>query len=158
MEQKSLSKWLKVIILGMGICGMVVFAYLIPVLGKDILTETVGMEAYYYWMAFLWIAGIPCYGVLVLGWQIAGNIGADNSFSISTANKLKYISILAAADSGFFFAMNMLYLALGMNGPQGVLVSLLAVFAGVVVAVAAATISHFVRKAADLQEENELTI
>ena len=36
MEQKSLSKWLKWIIIGTGLCGLVVFAAVIPLLGMSL--------------------------------------------------------------------------------------------------------------------------
>ena len=52
----------------------------------------------------------------------------------------------------------MVFLFLGMNHPGVVLLSLVAVFAGVAVAIAAAALSHLVAKAADLQAESDLTI
>lgn len=153
MEQKSLSKWLKVIIIGIGICGLIVYAYLIPVLGKDIMGDN-----FYPWMIFLWLTAIPCYGVLILAWRIATNIGNDKSFSMDNANSLKYISILAAGDSTFFFVVNVVYLILDINSFEILLISLLIDFVGIAVSVAAAALSHLVRKAADLQEQSDYTI
>ena len=71
---------------------------------------------------------------------------------------LKYISILALADSGYFFLANLALLFLNMNHPAVFLGSLLVEFAGAAVAVASAALSHLVQKAAKIQEENELTI
>ena len=45
-----------------------------------------------------------------------------------------------------------------MNHPGIILYSLIVVFAGVAISVAAATLSHLVLKAAKLQEENDLTV
>ena len=53
---------------------------------------------------------------------------------------------------------NLLLLVLNQSHPAVVLFSMLIVFAGVAVAVAAASLSHLVKKAADLQEQSDLTI
>jgi hypothetical protein len=104
------------------------------------------------------MTAIPCYIALVLAWRIASNIGADKSFSLANASLFKWISILAAADSAFFFVGNIVLWLLNMNHPGIVVFSLLVVFAGVAVAVAAAALSHLVVKAADLQEQSDWTI
>ena len=36
MEQKKLSKWLKCMIIGIGICGLIIYAVVIPYLGVDL--------------------------------------------------------------------------------------------------------------------------
>lgn len=39
MTQKSLSKWLKGIILGITVCGIIIYGFLIPMFGKDLAVE-----------------------------------------------------------------------------------------------------------------------
>lgn len=160
MKQTSLSKWLKFIIIGVGICGLLVYALVIPMLGQTIALAENGAFDYCYWpwLIFIWATGIPCYIALVFAWRIAGNIGADNSFSLANAKLLKWISVLAAGDAAFFFIGNIVYLFLNMNHPGIVLFSLIVVFAGVAVSIAAAALSHLVIKAADLQEQSDWTI
>lgn len=159
MRQTSLSKWLKFIIVGVGVCGLVVYALVLPMLGKSIADGQEEFRGYFWpWLIFLWATGIPCYIALVFAWRIAGNIGRDRSFSLSNANLLKGISVLAAGDAAFFFLGNIVFLLLSMNHPSVVLFSLLVVFAGVAIAVAAAALSHLVMKAAALQEQSDLTI
>lgn len=159
MEQKSLSKWLKFITLGIAVCGIAVFAFLIPIVGKDLVEKYPEYShCYYPWLIFLYAAGIPCYAVLILVWQIASNIGKDRSFTITNAKKLKTISLLAAGDAAFFFIVNIVYLLANMSHPSIALASLLVVFAGVVISVIAAALSHLIKKAADLQEQSDLTI
>lgn len=159
MSQKSLSKWLKGIIAGMAVCGAIIYLYLIPIYGRD-LVEANPEFSYCYipWMAVLLISSIPCYWGLYFGWRIATEIGKDNSFSRENASYLKNISMLAALDSVYFFMANLVLMVLGMNHPSIFLLSLFVVFAGIVVTVAAAALSHLVKKAADMKEENELTI
>lgn len=160
MRQTSLSKWLKAMIIGVGLCGLVVYAVVIPALGQQLAWMEDGAyeHCYWPWLLFIWGTGLPCAGALALAWRIAGNIGADRSFSVENAGMLKWISLLAAGDAALFFLGNLVFLVLDMNHPAVVLASLLVVFAGFAIAVASAALSHLVRKAADLQEQSDWTI
>lgn len=159
MGQKTLSMWLKMIIIGVGLCGVVVYLAVVPAFAEYVRE---GYPEFAFsilpWKFLIWCSGIPCFMVLFFAWGIASNIGIDRSFSEENAKKLRVIAILAAVDALFFFVGNILYLFLGMNHPGIVLVSLVVVFIGVAVAVAAAALSHLVKKAAALQEQSDLTI
>ena len=159
MEQKTLSKWLKGILIGVAVCGLVIYALVIPVYGMDLKTQYPEFSNRFWpWMIFLWISGVPCYAVLVFAWRIAANIGKDQSFSVGNAKLLKWISGLSAADAGFFFSGNIVLLLFDMSHPSVVLASLFVTFAGVAIAVTSAVLSHLVKKAADLQEQSDWTI
>ena len=159
MEQKTLSRWLKVILVGVGLCGLVVYGAVLPLYGQSLVGQNPDMaNRYWPWLIFLWATGVPCYIALVIGWKIAANIGLDRSFSELNARYLKRIALLAAGDTVFFFVGNIVLLFANMSHPVVVLGSLLVVFAGVAVTVAAAALSHLVLKAALLQEQSDLTI
>ncbi len=159
MTQKSLSKWLKGIILGIAACGIIICGFLIPMFGRELALENPEFShCYYPWLVMLWICAIPCYLVLYRGWKITVEIAGDNSFSYENARHLKHIGVLALADSVYFFVSNLVFLFLNMSHPSVFLVSLFVDFAGVVVAVIAAALSHLVLKAAEIQQENRLTI
>lgn len=160
MKQTSLSLWLKFIIAGTGICGFLVYAFVIPMMGQAAAAAGNGAFDYCYrpWLMFIWATGIPCFTALIFAWRIARNIGADHSFSVANAKLLKWIAVLAAGDAAFFFAGNIVLLFLNMNHPGIVLLSLIVVFAGIAASVACAALSHLVRKAADLQDQSDLTI
>lgn len=159
MEQKTLSRWLKCIIIGMGVCGVIIYAAVVPALGMSLRAEYPEFAMCFLpWLIFIWGSGIPCFAVLVLAWRIASNIGLDRSFSEENAKWLLWISCLAAGDAGFFFLGNILLLLLSMNHPGIVLASMLVVFVGVAVAAASAALSHLVKKAAALQEQSDWTI
>lgn len=159
MERNSLARWLKVMILGVGVCGLVVYAYIFPMFGQSLIWQHPELDGWFYpWLIFLWITGVPCYVALGLAWRIAVHIGRDESFSFANARLLKWISALAAGDAMFFFFGNVLYLVVGMNHPGIVIVSLIVVFFGIAISVAASVLSRLVRKAAELQEQNDLTI
>lgn len=159
MKQKSLAKWLKIIVAGIGICGLIVYAFLIPFYGHSILQKyTEYSDAYIPWLIFIWITALPCYAVLVFCWRIASNIGADKSFSHMNASLLEKISYFAAFDTFVFFVGNVVLLFIDMSSLIVMAVSFIIVFIGIAVSVAAAVLSHLVHKAAELQEQSDLTI
>ena len=159
MKQNTLAKWMKIIIAGIALCGVVVYGFIIPAYGKSMVSAYPEFtNRYLPWLIFLLASGVPCYCVLVLGWQIASNIGRDQSFTMRNARLLKWISWLAAGDSAFFFLGNVALLLMNMSHPGVTLALLMVSFAGVAVAVAAAALSHLVQKAAALQEQSDLTI
>lgn len=159
MNQSSLSKWLKLVIIIFGLCGLIIYAWVIPEFGQMLVrTYPEFAYCYYPWLILIWITAVPCYIVLVFGWNISRNIGNDCSFSMENAKLLKWIAILVAADTDFFFVMNIVYLLLNMNHPGIVLMSLIVLVIGIAISVVSATLSHFVRKAADLQEQSDFTI
>ena len=159
MEQKVLAKWLKVILIGVDICGLIVYFVILPSYGRSIVTDYPEFAGRFWpWLIFLWTTAIPCYAVLLFGWRMAESIEEDRSFTNKNARYLKWISWLAAGDAAFFFAGNVILLLADMSHPGVTLFSLLLVFSGVSVAVASAVLSHLVKKAAALQEESNLTI
>ena len=159
MEQKTLSRWLKCIIVGVGICGLMVFAAVVPMYAVSMRTmHPEFTNRFWSWLIFLWISGLPCFAALAMAWRIAANIGADRSFSVQNAGIFRQISWLAVGDACFFFAGNVLLLLLNMSHPSVVIASSGIAFAGVAVAVVSAVLSHLVKKAAALQEQSDLTI
>ncbi len=160
MKQKTLALWLKIVIIGVALCGLIICFVMLPSIGRDFADSLNGEfdYAYWPWLIFLWLTALPCFAALGIGWKIADNIGRDRSFSIENAKLIFTISVLAAADSAFFFIGNIILLLLNMNHPGIVLFSWIVVFFGLAVAVGAACLSHLVRKAAALQDESDLTI
>jgi MFS family permease len=159
MDQVRLSRWLKAIIIGTGICGTVIYFLAIPMIGKAIVSEYPEACSWYWpWLIFLWLTAVPCYIALVSGWKIAADIGRDRSFSFENAKRLKLISILAAADSILAFAGNLVFYFLNMTQAVVFFMGFFIVFVGIALSVVFAALSHMVLKAAKLREENELTI
>ena len=159
MSQKNLSVWLKLITIGLALIGLVVYLFIIPAYGKNLaVLYPEFSDQYLPWLIFLSLTAIPLYWALVLAWRIASNIGADRSFTLSTAGHMKWIAWLAAADSAYFFIGNVVMLMLNMSHPGVTLASMMIVFVGAAVTAAAAALSHLIRKASALQEQSDLTI
>jgi len=159
MEQKHLSNWLKLILMGVAICGLVAYALVVPMYGLSLRSQYPEFSNRFWpWVIFIWVSGIPCFTILCYAWKIATNIGNDQSFTNQNASSLKTISILSALDAAFFFVGNIVLLFMNMSHPGILLASLIIVFVGVAVAVASAALSHLVKKAAVLQEQSDWTI
>ena len=159
MEQKHLSKWLKLILIGVGICGLILYAAVIPMYGLSLRTLYPEFSNRFWpWLIFIWVSGIPCFMVIYFAWKIATNIGKDLSFTEQNASFLKKISALSVGDAGFFFVGNIVLLFLNMSHPGVVIASFGICFIGVAVAVVSAVLSYLVKKAAALQEQIDLTI
>lgn len=159
MKQKHLANWLKIMIIGVGICALLVYGVVIPECGKTIVMEYPEFSGRYLpWLFLIDGTGILFYLALGCCYKIAINIGKDQSFIMENAKLLKYISNMAIADTAYFFAGNFILLALNMSHAGVLLASLIVDFIGVAIGVAAAALSHLVYKAAQMREENELTI
>lgn len=159
MKLTAIEKCLKGIIIGFAICGGIAAALILPNLGGIFRMRYPEFSHWFYpWLIFLWITIIPCYLVLISAWKVAGNIGADQSFSYENGTHFKRISFYALADSIFFFAGNILFWLIGINHPGIVIISLLIVFVGLSISLACKALSQLVDNAAKLQEENDLTI
>ncbi|MBQ6430486.1 MAG: DUF2975 domain-containing protein [Oscillospiraceae bacterium] len=159
MTQKTIACWLKGIIIGVALCGLVIYALVVPSVGLAIVKANPEYEyCYLPWLIFLSLTALPCYAALVFAWKIAGSIGRDRSFTMENAKRIKHIAVLAVADAMYFFIGNVVLLLCNMNHPGVALLSLIVVFAGIAIAIAAAALSYLVKKAAALQEQSDWTI
>jgi len=160
MEQHTLVKWLKGLVILAAACGAVVCAGLLPVLWNNWPALNLWMvwQGYLAWRIFVVLLGIPYFLALVFAWKIFTNIGKDRSFCMENANYMRNIAYLAAADTIFLLVGNVLFLLIGINHPGLLIACILLAFVGITVSVACAALSHLIQKAADLQLQSDLTI
>ena len=159
MRQKELEKWLKIVIIAVALCGLVVCAVAIPWIGHVLIAPDPQIsDMYIPWLVLFIISAIPCYVILYLGWRVAVNIGKDRSFSFENARHIKLASKIILFDELSCFVVNVCMWRIYVNHPGVILALVFIVFACVVVSVVAAVLSHLVVKAADLQEQSDLTI
>ncbi len=159
MNQRKLANLLKTVIIGAGSCAAAVYLFILPQVGLNIVEKYPEFDyAFWPWLIFLFGTALPVFAALGCAFRVAVEIGRDNSFSKINAKMLKAIAILAAADTSYFFVGNAVLFALSMNFVAIVLLSLLVVFIGFAVTVACGALSHLILKAAEMREENELTI
>ena len=141
MEQHRLIKWLKFLVIFAAGCGMVMDLGVLPGVGS--------------WMVDL---SVPCYMALWMAWKIFTDIEKDKAFTMENAKRMGNVSFLAAADAVLLVVGNVVYLILHMNHPGVLLASFLIALVGTAIAIAAAMLSHLIRKAARLQDESDWTI
>lgn len=159
MRQKELSRWLRiVVVIGWCVCA-VLAAVIAPKLAHDAAMDVPEL-AYLRWPCLIvfWIGLVPVAVALWEGWRVFGEIGRDNSFCTENARRLRVVSRLALGDTLLCVAVMMGLLLANALHPGVFLLMLLIAFAGAVIAIAAAALSHLTLKAAAIQDENDLTI
>ena len=159
MDEKKLSGYLMSATAIVAACLAIAVIAVVPAAGEAILYDYPEFSGWYMpWLAFIWLAAIPCFVALALVWKIAQAIRAGQAFTSGVAHLLAVIAKLAAGDALFFLAGNIALFCKGMNHPGVLLLSLLVVCAGIAGAAIASALSHLVERAAELQEESDLTI
>ena len=77
MKQKELAFWLKFIIIGTAVCGLIIYGGIIPHFLRYLVEQNSFAEKNTLpWLISIWVSAIPCYVVLILGWFVSSNIGA----------------------------------------------------------------------------------
>jgi hypothetical protein len=160
MTGKALCFWVRCAIIAMAICGVCVCAFWYPFsisLTTDGLQET-GTQAGVFWvqLIFYWLISLPCFAVLCIGWKITSALKEERLFVVENATLVKTAVHILFVDIAVFLVGNVVFLALGWN--DFVFLYLFFAIIGLVVAVFLAILSHYLYKAAELQEENEGTI
>lgn len=159
MNQKNLAKWLKIIIICIAVSGAVIYIWILPFWGRDMVGQDIALRMRYWpWLIFLWLTAIPCYSVLTITWKIAIEIGQDHSFSMLNAKYIKRISQISLGTVGLFFVGNLILMFMGMSHLGILLLSLIIDVIGIAIAIGSSVLSHLVFKAAELKEQNDLTI
>ena len=77
---------------------------------------------------------------------------------MENAERMGTISFLTAADAVLLVVGNVVYLLLNMNHPGILLAAFFIALVEIAIAIAAAMLSHLIRKAAKLQDESDWTI
>ena len=158
MNQKSLSNWLKGIILSMAIVGVITYFKILPLIILEVLNKLQIIDCYSTWLIIIFLTAIPCFMTLIIGWMVANNIGKGKSFSKENAILIKIVMIFAIVDSIFFFIANLIMYINKCSSPMIFAVSLILVFVGICIAIIAACLSHLIMNAFELKEQTDLTI
>lgn len=108
--------------------------------------------------AFAVVSCIPLLAIGVLAWRLFADIGRNRSFSTGNAARLRLVSLFALAEGILFFAAMIVIAALGLLTSGALAVALVITIACFALAIVSATLSHLTRKAAQLQDENDLTV
>lgn len=159
MKPNIFAKLLKVIIIGTTLIGVGCSIVVVP--------DFMSLFPSYYpefshwiipWMILIYICAVPCFVALLISWKIASNIQKDRSFCHANARLFRIFSYLALGDSIVLGLGSVAYWLCGMNHPGLLVLEFLVVFVGLAIFVCTSALSYLVAKAADLQEDSDLTI
>jgi hypothetical protein len=118
-------------------------------------------------LAYVYVASIPFFVALYQAVKVLGYAGQNKVFSQAAVNALrtiKYCALITAgaivAADAFLMIHARLYPELGaQDGPEGaVVLGVVATFASIVIATAAAMFERILQNAVDIKSENDLTV
>lgn len=152
MKRTEISKWLKGIVILLGVMGLVFLVLIIPVLAQECKTGYPEV-AFLYWpaMFYIWIIAAGGYAMLFFFWNVSKQIGNENSFSKENANSFTWISRIALAISVILF-LGIVYLGVyKWLNPGFAIVFVIGILASITLSVLAAALSHLILKAYEMK-------
>ena len=159
MSQRSIAKMLKVFCCVVALVGAFFFFLYAPLLVNE-LAFMYPEAAYLKWPGLfgIWLIAIVCYTVLGNFWMICVRIGEDNSFCYENADGMKRMGLLSFVVAVLLTGAMTFLGCLGFLGIAYFIVYffLMCVVCGV--GVLCLALSALIRRAAQLKEENDLTI
>lgn len=159
MKQKLLSVCLELCTVVIALIAALVLLYLLPGEAAWMLADTPRLAWLYLpTMILVRLSFLPCLLALGAFFLICREIGRDNSFCRANVRRLVFIAGCAVCGIVLCMAQVVMMAAAWALHPGILLLSMMICLFGVMVAAAAAILSHLVEKACVLREENELTI
>ena len=163
MTTKSLLFWVRCAIVIIALCGITVCAlwypYSFSIINIDLtatdlseLTTVQGWEL----LSFYWAVSIPCFAILIIAWKISASIKTEQLFTNKSAKMIKICALILLVDSSVFLIGNVVFLLLKMN--DFAIIYFFLIMGGLVLSVLLSALSHYVAKAAELQELSDGTI
>ena len=110
-------------------------------------------------LAYAYIASIPFFVALYLGFKVLGYAGQNQVFSQAAVKALRTIKFCAIAMIGFVAGAEIFILmADSDDGAGGVVMGVFIAFGSIVMATAAAMFEQILQNAVDMKSENDLTV
>jgi len=159
MSSKALSRLVRTAVVAVGVCGLFGCFYVLPGEGRYMARIYPELARFFWpWLLFLWVAALPCFGLLGLVWQVSSFIKREAVFTKEAAYFIKSGAVLLSYEAGFFLLGNIVFLVLGGSHPVVLLAALFIVVLALALAVGAGAVSRYIARAAALQEEADSTI
>lgn len=163
MNQKELSVLLKAVVAVLAVFLAAVLIFFVPMLGANVADYYMGKPFKtvvfgYVVPGIVAVSSVPGFISLWLAWGIFTEIGRNNSFCDENAQRLRLISRLALGDTCVYVVLAVAVLAIGPKHPSVPLIFIAITLFGAAVTIACAALSHLTQKAADLKNDNDLTI
>lgn len=162
--KKSLTVFLQVIIILIGLCAMYLLLLEPRLEGVNVGKTTFQIYFNDPFIAYIYLSSIPFFIVLYQAYKLLTYTRHNKLFSqlgVKTLRKIKSYAILFAsliflADAWLFVKAHFLG---GQDDPAGALmIGFLVIFISIIVATSAAIFEKFLKKSVKMKEENDLTI
>lgn len=159
MSQKTIAKILKIFCMVVAVVGAFFFLIYAPLM-VDELATMYPEAAYLKWpgMIGIWVIAVLCYAVLGNFWMICVRIGEDNSFCNENADCMKRMGLLSFVVAVLLTAAMIFLGCLGFLGISYFIVYSLLMCVVCGVGVLCLALAALIRRAAQMKEENDLTI
>ena len=159
MSQNSIARVLKIFCCVVAVVGAFFFFVYAPLM-VDELVLMFPEAAYLKWPGLIgiWVIAMLCYMVLGNFWGICVRIGEDNSFCNENADAMKRMGFLSFTVAVLLSGAMIFLGCLGFLGIAYFIVYFLLMCVVCGVGVLCMALSALIRRAAQLKEENDLTI
>lgn len=159
MSQKTIAKILKIFCMVVAVVGAFFFLIYAPLM-VDELAIMYPEAAYLKWpgMIGIWVVAVLCYVVLGNFWMICVRIGEDNSFCNENADCMKRMGLLSFVVAILLTGAMIFLGCLGFLGIAYFIVYSLLMCVVCGVGVLCLALAALIRRAAQMKEENDLTI
>ena len=165
--KKSSTIFLQVVIVALGMGVLIALLWEPHLEGRNV--HATLFEIYFKdpFLAYVYLGSIPFFVGLHQAFKVLGYAGQNKVFSqaaVSALRTIKYCALITAgaivAADTFLVIHARLYPEIGAtDGPEGaVMLGIVATFASIVVATAAAVFERVLQSAVDIKSENDLTV
>ena len=160
MNEKKLTILMRVAILLIGLCGVAICLFWLPMSsGKGAATFSWDeLQKVQVWTqyAFQWLISLPCFWLLITAWKITGDMQRGRLFTEENVRLVKKSTVILLVDILLYLAGNIIFAVLGWN--EWFILQLFAAIVGLIIAILLFILSQYLMKAAVLQEESDLTV
>ncbi|MDP3769964.1 MAG: DUF2975 domain-containing protein, partial [bacterium] len=113
-------------------------------------------------LAYVYLGSIPFFVGLYQAFKVLGYVGQSKTFSQAAVNALRTIKYCALITAGAIVAADVFLLiaarSSGEDAAGAVALGIVATFASIVLATAAAVFERILQSAVDIKSENDLTV
>lgn len=156
MNKKT--KWMNVSCGLILAAGAAVFAFLLLAVGEMIHTEPL-MSAHAAGIYLYCIgAAVPCAAAVGMLMMVIREIGRERAFSMENERWMKGISAMAALECAYIFAGLIGWSCVGIMHPGVMILALALIMFGAGMSILTWALAKLIRRASDIQQENDLTI
>lgn len=138
--------------------GMGVFAFLLATANEAILMydELKGLAAGIYW--YCACASLPCVAAAILLGAVIREIGQGRAFSMKNAFFMRGIALSAYAESMYIAAGLIGWSVAGIMHISAIFAAIPVILLGVGIGLLADALATLIRRASEIQQENDLTV